>query len=125
MQDPEPPILDASVLDELAASVGGDAQFVAELIRTYLDDAGEHMAGIQAAMGDGDAEALVRPAHTLKSSSATVGAMRLAALARRLELAGRSNDISTDGVTGDAGDLPSQWAAAQDALRAWLEQHGT
>ena len=48
----------------------------------------------------GDAAAIVRPAHTLKSSSAALGALRLAQIAREIEMAGRAGD---DGRTRRSG----------------------
>jgi len=71
---------------------------------------------IAAAVAADDAEALVRPAHTLKSSSATVGAQRLAAASRELEMAGRSGSIASY----SAATLRSDWDAAVAALGAWV-----
>ncbi len=123
MPEPDPRIVDSGVLDELAASVGGDTGFVAELIGTYLDDAPVHLADIAAAGQSGDAAALVRPAHTLKSSSATVGAMQLSGRARSLEMAGRSGEIGGQQTAGDLEAIGQDFAAAEAELRAWLEDH--
>ena len=123
MADPDAPILDGGVLDELATSVGGDNGFVAELIATYLDDAPVHLADIAAAGDSGDAAALVRPAHTLKSSSATVGAMQLSARARSLEMAGRSGEIDGRQAAADLAAIGQDFAIAEAELRAWLEDH--
>jgi HPt (histidine-containing phosphotransfer) domain-containing protein len=118
VHEPEPAILDRGVLADVQASVNDDADFVADLVRTYLADAPSHLADIDTAIAADDAAALVRPAHTLKSSSATVGAMRLSARARRLEMAGRSGTID-DAARDDAAGLPDEWRAAADALEAW------
>ena len=99
MPDPDqgqPPVLDEATLAELSASVEGDRAFVVELINAYLADGGAQVDAIEAAVAADDAEALVRPAHTLKSSSATVGALRLAAASRELEMAGRSGSLGSD-----------------------------
>jgi HPt (histidine-containing phosphotransfer) domain-containing protein len=119
--EPDLPILDDSTLAELLASVDGDAEFVVELIETYLADAPEQLSAIEAAGAADDAASLVRPAHTLKSSSATVGALRLTALSRRLEMAGRSGSVEDGTVRADLGALPAEWAATADALRRWVE----
>jgi HPt (histidine-containing phosphotransfer) domain-containing protein len=118
MSDGEPPVLDESVLAELMETTG-DAAFVRELIETYLADTPVQMDGIDKAVGADDADALVRPAHTLKSSSATMGAMRLAAVARELEMSGRSGAL---GASSQAGleTARAEWAAASAALHAWL-----
>jgi HPt (histidine-containing phosphotransfer) domain-containing protein len=120
MEERELPVLDEGVLDELAESVGGDRDFVVELIDTYLTDAAQHVAEVEAAIGGSDATGLVRPAHTLKSSSATLGAARLAATARRLEMAGRAEALG-DGVRDELAQLRDDWAAAETALRSWRD----
>ena len=51
--------------------------FLAEMIDTFLDDAPGLMAEIEGAVASGDAAALRRAAHTLKSNSRTFGALRL------------------------------------------------
>lgn len=120
MSGADQPILDAGVLAELAESVGGDREFVVDLVETYLLDGATQLADIEAAFAARDAELIVRPAHTLKSSSATVGAMEVASLAREIELAGRSGalDVPPD---IDAPMLRAAWERASAALRAWSE----
>src|SRR5574338_577980 len=99
-RNPVPPpdllLVDEAVLADLLASTGDDPAFVRELLETYLAETPDQLAAIRAAIEADDAEALVRPAHTLKSSSATLGAMRLSALARELEMAGRSGSLAAD-----------------------------
>jgi two-component system, sensor histidine kinase and response regulator len=116
---PAEPILDESVLAELLATTGDDPAFVRELVQTYLGEAPGQLDGIAAAVGGSDAAALVRPAHTLKSSSATLGAARLSAVARRLEMAGRSGALD-ESATADLATVQDEWRAASDALTAWL-----
>lgn len=113
-------LLDDAALAELTASVGGDSAFVVDLVETYLGDAPRQIAEIHAAADAHDAAALVRPAHTLKSSSATVGAHRLAARARRLETAGREDAL--DGAAEDLAGLAAEWEATLQALRAWRDR---
>ena len=121
MSEPETPILDETVLTDLGASVNDDRSFVVELIEAFLADGEEHLAAINVAAADGDADALVRPAHTLKSSSATVGAMRLSAVARDLEMAGRSGSL--DEATDErVARLRADWEASAGALRAWVAE---
>ena len=90
----EDPVLDPVVLDELRESVGNDEEFISDLVATYISEGDEHLAAMEAAAEAGDAAAIVRPAHTLKSSSAALGAMRLAQIARDIEMAGRSGDAT-------------------------------
>ena len=112
-------VLNESILDDLRSSVGDDRGFVVDLIEAYLADGENHVAEVEAAMAAGDAAALVRPAHTLKSSSATVGAESLAATARDLEVAGRSGTLGEGAAEGGAR-LRVAWNEAAVALRAWI-----
>ena len=105
----ELPILDEQVLDELRASVGGDAAFVADLAATYVDEGTQQIAEIEAAGAAGDTEAIVRPAHSLKSGSASLGAARMSRISREIEFAGREG----------RGDALAELVAS--ARRAWDE----
>jgi HPt (histidine-containing phosphotransfer) domain-containing protein len=109
-------VLHEAILAELSASVQGDRAFVVELINAYLADGPAHVDAIEAAVAADDAAALVRPAHTLKSSSATVGAQRLAAVSRDLEMAGRSGSVGA----ALAATVRADWEAAVAALGAWV-----
>ena len=119
MPDPDNsqlPVLDEAVVAELESSVQDDRPFVVELVNAYLADGPTQVDAIEAAVAADDAAALVRPAHTLKSSSATVGAMRLAAAARELEMAGRAGSTESAHVAS----LRADWEAAVVALEAWV-----
>ena len=115
--------LDTSVLAALSESVGGDQAFVADLVETYLSDGAVQLAAIDEAVRSSEAEALVRPAHTLKSSSRTVGANRLGELSRQIEMLGRSG--STTGGSELAAEARTEWTGVEAALRAWLSDGAT
>lgn len=122
MTDAQGPILDHAVLAALSDSVGGDDSFVADLVRTYLADGRDQLEAISAAVAARDAAALVRPAHTLKGASFTVGAMRLGETSRALEQRGRSGDLEgSDGIVATASE---EFEAASQALQTWLVEHG-
>lgn len=108
------PTLDQSAFDHLLEITGNDLEFVDELIDTYLADASLQLEAMRAAASSGNAAALVRPAHSLKSSSANVGAMALADICRTLEVAART------GVVPDASerlaDCDQAFAGARAAL---------
>jgi HPt (histidine-containing phosphotransfer) domain-containing protein len=115
---PDTPVLSATVLEELAASVGEDRAFVAQLIDAYLTDSPAQLEAVESAVTAGDTAALVPPAHTLKSSSATLGAQRVASEARALEMAGRAGSIDEE-ARSVASTLRATWDEAAAALRAW------
>jgi HPt (histidine-containing phosphotransfer) domain-containing protein len=121
MSNDDTTTLDTSVLAALYDSVGGDDAFIADLVETYLSDGAVQLAAIDEAVRSSEAEALVRPAHTLKSSSRTLGANRLGELSRQIEMLGRSGSTTVAGEL--AAEARTEWADVEAALRAWLS-HG-
>jgi HPt (histidine-containing phosphotransfer) domain-containing protein len=81
------PVLDAEVIEELRAIMGDEYR---GLIRMFVEDAPTHIAKLQSALAANDVPGMVAPAHTLKSSSANLGAMALSAVARRIEQGART-----------------------------------
>ena len=75
--------IDRSVLDELRDNAGAD--FVADLARTFAEDAPRMLTTLRESRAAGDAVAFRRAAHSLKSNATTFGALPLADLARALE----------------------------------------
>ena len=71
--------LDAVVISDLLDTMGGE---FGDLVRVYLEDAPQRLRELEAGAETGDASAQVAPAHTLKSSSANIGAMGLSDLAQ-------------------------------------------
>jgi HPt (histidine-containing phosphotransfer) domain-containing protein len=93
MSDPEPiPVLDLGVIDALRAlDEGAGPGLFEELVDLFVNDAVAHVRALESALATGDARLLERSAHTLKSSSASLGAMQLSELCRALEQVGRNN----------------------------------
>jgi HPt (histidine-containing phosphotransfer) domain-containing protein len=118
----EVPVLDQSVLSELQETTGDDPDFVRDLVETYLADVPLQLKGIDEAIAANDAEALVRPAHTLKSSSVTLGALRLGEVSRTLEVAGRSGTLDAT-ARENAAAAHAEWTGIQQAIGAWLAGH--
>jgi HPt (histidine-containing phosphotransfer) domain-containing protein len=108
-------VIDRRVLDSLLESLGGDEEFLAELLETYFDDSPQQFATMQEALATGNAEALRRAAHSLKSNSANFGAMPLSAICKGLE------DMGKAGVLDGAAERIAAAAAEYDRGRAALE----
>ncbi len=106
--------VDTAALDRLLTTTGGDEAFLDELIDTYLADAPEQIAQLRAAAQRGAIADLVRPAHSLKTNSANMGAERLTALCRSLETAARG------GTVDDAIERVAAAEAEFGAVRAAL-----
>ena len=90
--------IDPEVLNELRETVGaGDEEMFNELLSIYLDDAPNLIAEMEKAFEIKDQEKLTRASHTLKSSSATIGAMALSTLCKEVELASRNGELDALG----------------------------
>jgi len=91
--------VDVAVLDGFAAlQAEGEPDLIVELIDLYLEDAPRKVASMLEAVALADEGALGRAAHSLKGSSASLGAGQVAALCGELER------------TGDDGSF--KWAGA-------------
>jgi HPt (histidine-containing phosphotransfer) domain-containing protein len=101
----DPSTIDRAAFAELQASAG--AEFVAELVDTFLEEAPPMLAELERALAAGDAESFRRAAHSLKSNANTFGALALGARARALELGGLG-----------AGNADALAALAQEYARA-------
>ena len=108
--------LDPAAFAHLLEITGDDLEFVDELIDTYLDDGAVQLDAMRSAAEASDVAALVRPAHSLKSSSANVGAMALAETCRSLEADGRAGTVADMVARVDA--CGRSFADARDALLA-------
>ncbi len=64
-----------------------------DLLGAYLESATQLVEDVDGHLAAADLEAVVLPAHSLKSSSANVGALRLSALAEAVEAAARGGDL--------------------------------
>ena len=83
---PPPPAIDPSALEALRALQAPGAPDIRErVIGLYLQQTPRQLEDLRSALAGGDTSAVARAAHTVKSSSANVGAMRLSALCRELE----------------------------------------
>jgi len=83
--------IDKIVLNTLASNIT-ESSF-AELVPAYIDSTLAILSGITLAHEKSDAETIVRLAHNLKSSSASLGAMCLSALAKDLEAMAKNNNL--------------------------------
>jgi len=89
------PVIDKATFDELKEMSG--AEFINELIDTFLEDAPKLIEEIKSALKENNADSFRRAAHSLKSNAATFGASQLSALAKELEMLGKENKIHETG----------------------------
>ena len=110
---PEAEIIDQKTLAALLDSLGGDIDFLKELVDAYLDSTPGLLAAMRQAAAAGDAAGLQRAAHSLKTGSANMGALALAALCKQLEDMGRSGVLD-----GAEARIDTAAAAYDDVARA-------
>jgi CheY-like chemotaxis protein len=113
---PDCAMLDRAALDQLLESVGGDRGFLDEMLALYFEDASGQIAALRAALDAGDVDGLGRAAHCLKSTSASFGALRLAAACKELETLVRSADLGQ--AAARVALIQTEYTAAEAALKA-------
>lgn len=115
-----PPVLDSQAIENLR-SLGeeGDDTFVKEIIGIYLEDIPERLSALKSARVSDDRALYVRSAHTIKGSSANVGAAEVQHLATRLEQRAKQEALAE--LDQDLGALEAACVRAQTALRGILE----
>jgi histidine phosphotransfer protein HptB len=90
------PTIDLATFEELKATAGAD--FVRELVETFLVEAPAMLADLRSSFAVNDADRFRRAAHSLKSNSNTFGATALAALAKGLEVDGLASVRESGGA---------------------------
>ena len=111
-----PSVLDASVLGELREVLGAE---VDRIIKVYLEDAPRQIAQLEHAAANEDPIGLRVAAHTLKSSSANVGATTLSEMARELEHGARDGTIAQPAA--QVARLVTEFTQVRAALQEQLD----
>jgi HPt (histidine-containing phosphotransfer) domain-containing protein len=116
------PAVDVDALSELERSVGDDREFLRDLVETYLDDAPKQLEEMRAGLALGNVESVNRAAHTLKSNSASLGALILSQLCRELEaLTAPATTESADMARAEFQDLVTDISAEFDRVMTELD----
>jgi HPt (histidine-containing phosphotransfer) domain-containing protein len=109
---PAPNVLDDDVLAELREVMGSE---FGNLVQMFLVDAAKYIQQLEEAAAGGDLEKMIAPAHTLKSSSANLGAMAVSAAAKRIEVGAREGVLPRPAVA--VAVLEAEFQRASDSLR--------
>lgn len=113
----ELPSTDAASLERLMRFGGG--KLLSEMISLFITAAPERIAAARAGLDAGDANAAEMALHSLKSSSAQLGAMKMQRLSEAGERLARTGSL--DGVAPIVKDLESEFPRIQQ----WLERSRT
>lgn len=107
-------VIDGAAIETLVEDIG--VEDVIELLDVYLDDAPQQLRTLLAALEACDVQGVASAAHRMKSTSAIVGATRLAEISRELEERARAGDLS--GMEGRASEIAELMADAREQLGA-------
>jgi len=114
------PILNASALEHIRAlQRPGAPSVLGRVITIYLESSPGLLQALHGAVSAGDAGALLDSAHSLKSSSANLGAMQLSNVCRELENLGREGNTEAAGFL--LKRLDTEYQAVQNALHSELQ----
>lgn len=116
--EPAGPVLDMGVIDELRSMLGNE---VDRLIEVFLDDTPKLIAALETAAVGPDHDTLRNAAHTLKSSSANLGAVALSAAAKKVEHGARSRTLERPAVA--VALIANEFARTRQALKATMAQN--
>jgi CheY-like chemotaxis protein/HPt (histidine-containing phosphotransfer) domain-containing protein len=111
------PALDAEIVEQIATLTGDG--FV-DLIRTYLSDTAHQLESIESALAHGERGVLERSAHSLKSSSSSLGVISMSHIAEALESHARNS-----GTLEVAQRMLAALQAAYSVVRPDLERIAT
>lgn len=108
------PVIDPQSIESLRELNPGDGdEFLREIIAIYLEDTPHRVAELEQSLAAGDRPKFTRAAHSIKGSSANVGAMTVRVVAETLE-----HESQRAGL-GDVAALISQ--LKQEFARAQFE----
>ena len=105
-------IIDMKVFEDLKENMGVD--FIDEILDAYFEETPKLIETLQQTLEAGNFEGFTRAAHSIKSTSNSVGALQYGALARELEMAGKEKAL--DNVSGRVEALVSGFAEVKGDL---------
>jgi CheY-like chemotaxis protein len=113
-------VLDRQVLEQLGkVRTNGKPELLTRVINLYLSESPKLMQTLKHAARSGDAPELARSAHSLKSSSANVGALVLSGYCEELETSARRAD--TEESRRIFAKIETEHGCVQAALTAEVE----
>ncbi len=111
--------LDRKALDTLRSlRKGGTPDLLHKVLHIYLTNAPQLLETIRDAVAHSDALALQQAAHSLKSSSANVGALQLAAFSKEMEALGKTQNMIQ--AVSLLPTMEAEYAVVEQALQREL-----
>ncbi|NEP44300.1 MAG: response regulator, partial [Okeania sp. SIO2H7] len=114
-------VVDLAVLQELKEMAGGNSELLVEVIDCYLEDSPKLLDEMSQAIKQQQAILLQRSAHSMKSSSASVGASNLSELCKELEYIAREG--TTEGADKIFSQVQAEYQRVDTVLRSELQAY--
>lgn len=111
--------LDQEIVRDLLDVMGEE---FTELVGVYLEDTPKNLSLLESAAARNDSSGLIAPSHSLKSTSANLGAMTLAEIAKRIEHEARSGTLANP--AGVVRELVREYGRVSAELRNLLARSG-
>jgi HPt (histidine-containing phosphotransfer) domain-containing protein len=92
-----PPIDPHAIASLQELNPGDGGAFLREIVGIYIEDTPKRIEDMKTSLAAGDVPAFTRAAHTIKGSSANVGAQVLRGVAERLERVSRTDGLGAVG----------------------------
>ncbi len=102
--------------DAMLESMMGSAPLAGNVITVFLEDLPQRIRNLNERIAAGDPDAVVREAHSIKGSAATMGAEALRAVALTAEMAARKGDLAA------AGAAAAKMLVTFERLKALMEE---
>ena len=110
-------VLNQDTLKDLAEVMEDE---LGDLIQVYLQDSPERVEGIRAAAAAREVKPMIELAHTLKSTSANLGASQLTEICRQIEESAKADEVKE--AVAAAAPLGGAYERASKALQDFLDQ---
>ena len=111
----QPPIDPDAIAGLLELNPGDGGAFLREIVGIYIEDTPRRIEDMRKSLAAGDVPAFTRAVHTIKGSSANVGAQVLRGVAERLERTARTDGLGA--VAPLIAECEAQFALAAAELR--------
>jgi HPt (histidine-containing phosphotransfer) domain-containing protein len=116
------PLMDPLKLDSIRTlDPDGKIGLLKRVVDLYIEKSPPLIQQMLLGLDRGNSEEVYRAAHSLKSSSATVGATGLAEMCRRLEMAGREGSL--EGAPEMIREIDAEFSRVCAALTRQIEGH--
>lgn len=118
---PDFPVIDPQAIENLRALNPGDHdEFLREITGIFLEDTPQRIAELDQSLKAGDVAKFTRAAHSIKGSSANLGALGLRSVAEKLEHQSRTNGLAAVAALVDA--VKTEFARAQAELNKLIQK---